>query len=83
MNRSIVNGLRDDDAESFYESRRSFASDYSGEGVKVLFKEHARKGSRGSNISFLSKKKHLQAPPAPTRPETKVYSLCCCISSLI
>ena len=66
-----MNGLRDDDAESFYDSRRSFASDYSGEGVKVFFKEHGRKGSRGSNASFLSRKKHLQ-PSSSNRPETKV-----------
>ena len=65
-----MNGLRDDDTESFYDNRRSFASEYSAEGVKVLFKEHGRKGSKGSNASFLSRKKQLQVPS--TRPETKV-----------
>ncbi|KAJ3554462.1 hypothetical protein NM688_g3099 [Phlebia brevispora] len=70
---SIVNGLRDDDAESFYDNRRSFASDYSGEGVKVLFKEHGRKGSKGSTTSFLSRKKQLQPSSSANRPETKVF----------
>ena len=64
-----MNGLRDDDAESFYDSRRSFASEYSGEGVKVFFKEHGRKGSRGSNASFLSRKKHLQPSSSNRDPQ--------------
>jgi hypothetical protein len=72
---SIVNGLRDDDAESIYASRTSFASDYSmqqpqAEGVQVLFKEHARAGSKGSNSSFLSRKRHSSGK---NRPETKVF----------
>ena len=68
--RSIVNGLRDDDAESFYDNRASFTSEYSAEGVKVFFKEHGRKGSKSSNTSLLSRKK--QQNSASQRPETKV-----------
>ncbi|EKM55914.1 uncharacterized protein PHACADRAFT_209427 [Phanerochaete carnosa HHB-10118-sp] len=68
---SIVNGLRDDDTESFFDNRASFASDYSGEGVKVFFKEHGRKSSKSSGTSFLSRKK--QSPSASQRPETKVF----------
>jgi serine/arginine repetitive matrix protein 2 len=69
---SIVNGLRDDDVESAYGGRASFASEYStrepnNDGVQVFFKEHTRKGS-GS--SFLSRKKTLQGKG---RPETKVF----------
>lgn len=72
--RSIVNGLRDDDAESMYASRNSFGSDYSAphqtvEGAQVLFKEHARTSSKGSSSSFLSRKK---SPTGKNRPETKV-----------
>lgn len=64
--RSIVNGLRDDDAESAYGDRASFTSEYSqNEAVKVFFKEHGRKSSKGSATSFLSRKKN-------PRPETKV-----------
>lgn len=68
-----MNGLRDEDAESLYASRSSIASDFSAsqsnaEGVQVLFKEHARAGSKGSNSSFLSRKKSL----GKSRPETKV-----------
>lgn len=72
--RSIVNGLRDDDAESLYMNRASFVSDYSyrdpGEGVQLFIKEHARKGSKDSTSSFLSRRKTQQQ--APRRPETKV-----------
>lgn len=70
-----MNGLRDEDAESMYASRTSFASDYSvapqqtAEGVQVLFKEHARTGSKGSSSSFLSRKK---TSAGKNRPETKV-----------
>ena len=72
--RSIVNGLRDDDAESFYDNRASFASEYSGEGgFRVFFKEHGRKGSKGSNTSLLSRKKHQAS--TSQRPETKVRAL--------
>ena len=68
-----MNGLRDDDAESFYASRSSIASNFSGsqsnaEGVQILFKEHTRAGSKGSNSSFLGRKKSL----GKNRPETKV-----------
>lgn len=70
--RSIVNGLRDDDGESFYGDRTSFASEYSlrdNDGVKVFFKEHGRKSSKGSHSSFISRKRQTQVP---LRPETKV-----------
>jgi serine/arginine repetitive matrix protein 2 len=72
--RSIVNGLRDEDAESFYDNRASFASEYSGEGVKVSFKEHGRKSSKSSNTSFVSRKamKPSSSASASQRPETKV-----------
>jgi len=68
---SIVNGLRDDDTESLYASRTSFASEYSvregtDEGVQVFFKEHARKNSGNS----FPRKKPL---PGMSRPETKVF----------
>lgn len=71
-----MNGLRDDDAESFYGNRASFASEYSlkesnNEGVQVYFKDHGRSGSKGSVSSFLSRKKQ-QSAPANNRPETKV-----------
>jgi len=70
---SIVNGLRDDDADSFYGNRASFASEYSlkesnSEGVQVYFKDHGRAPSRGSVGSLVSRKKQ------PTqRPETKIF----------
>ncbi|KAI0259943.1 hypothetical protein BC834DRAFT_590323 [Gloeopeniophorella convolvens] len=69
---SIVNGLRDDDEESFYGNRASFVSEYSlrDEGVQVFFKEHNRTGSKDSQASFLSRRKTLQNPK---RPETKVF----------
>jgi hypothetical protein len=70
--RSIVNGLRDEDFESSYAGRSSFASDNSMQqpaDVQVFFKEHGRSGSKGSNSSFLARKK---LPPAKNRPETKV-----------
>ncbi len=65
-----MNGLRDDDADSFYDNRASFTSEYSAEGVRVFFKEHARKTSKSSNTSLLSRKK--QPGTASQRPETKV-----------
>jgi serine/arginine repetitive matrix protein 2 len=71
--RSIVNGLRDDDEESFYGNRASFVSEYSlrDEGVQVFFKEHGRTGSKDSqSSSFLSRKKATQA--SSKRPDTKV-----------
>ena len=80
--RSIVNGLRDnglrdDDGESFYGDRASFYSEYSvkdDSNVKLFFKEHERKSSKGSVNSFLSRKKSLQQqqPKGTNRPETKV-----------
>ena len=68
-----MNGLRDEDDESVYGNRASFASEYStretsSEGMQVFFKEHGRTGSKGSNASFLSRKKS----PGKPRPETKV-----------
>lgn len=74
LSRNIVNGLRDDDLESVYNSRASFASEYSTrepteEGVKVYFKEHGRAVSKGSNSSFVPRKKS-QAEKG--RPETAV-----------
>lgn len=81
--RSIVNGLRDDDGESFYGDRASFYSEYSvkdNENVKLFFKEHERKNSKGSVNSFLSRKKPAQQQQpqssrggaSAARPETKV-----------
>ncbi|KAI0350253.1 hypothetical protein OH77DRAFT_1525055 [Trametes cingulata] len=73
---SIVNGLRDDDGESYYGDRASFYSEYSvkdtNENVKLFFKEHERKSSKGSTSSFLSRKKPQQ-PKGTARPETKVF----------
>jgi serine/arginine repetitive matrix protein 2 len=68
-----VNGLRDDDAESIWGNRASFASDVSlrepngvnGSGVQVLVREHSKKSN---NPSFLSRKKSQ----GRSRPETKV-----------
>ena len=73
--RSIVNGLRDDDGESFYGDRASFYSEYSvkdDSNMKLFFKEHERKSSKGSVNSFLSRKKSQQQPKGAARPETKV-----------
>ncbi|RPD59152.1 hypothetical protein L226DRAFT_536163 [Lentinus tigrinus ALCF2SS1-7] len=73
---SIVNGLRDDDGESFYGDRASFYSEYSvkdDSNVKLFFKEHERKSSKGSVNSFLSRKKSQQQPKGSARPETKVF----------
>lgn len=71
----IVNGLRDDDDESNYTGRYSFASEYStrengGEAVQVFVKDHGRSASKGSNSSFVSRKKTGQGK---SRPETKVF----------
>jgi serine/arginine repetitive matrix protein 2 len=69
-----VNGLRDDDMDSVYPSRASFASEYSGqegnESVQVRFKQHGRSGSTGSSTSFAPSSKKLY--PGNVRPETKV-----------
>ena len=86
VRRSIVNGLRDDDGESFYGDRASFYSEYSvkDDNMKLFFKEHERKSSKGSVNSFLSRRKS-QTQPSPSstpqqpakpaaRPETKVCS---------
>ena len=70
-----MNGLRDDDVDSLYANRASFASDYSmretnginGDGVQVFVKEHGRKNS---NPTFLTRKKSLGK--SESRPETKV-----------
>ena len=89
--RSIVNGLRDDDGESFYGDRASFYSEYSvrdSDNVKLFFKEHERKSSKGSVNSFLARRKSTSQSPSPqpqlqpqpqpqqpkgsARPETKV-----------
>lgn len=71
---SIVNGLRDEDTESVYASRASFASEYStrdnAEGVQVFVKGHSKSASKGSNSSFLSRKRLSQGKD---RPDTKVY----------
>jgi serine/arginine repetitive matrix protein 2 len=71
--RSIVNGLRDEDEESYYGNRASFVSEYSvrDEGVQLFFKEHGRTGSKDSQSSFLSRKKATPTS-AQKRPETKV-----------
>ena len=76
VSRSIVNGLRGDDSESFYGDRASFASEYSlrdgpNDGVQLHFKDHARSGSKGSMSSFMSSKKQGMG----NRPETKVRRL--------
>ncbi|TFK27392.1 hypothetical protein FA15DRAFT_666475 [Coprinopsis marcescibilis] len=69
----IVNGLRDDDDESVYTGRNSVSSEYSTrettEGLQVFVKEHVRAGSKGSNSSFVSRKK---GNGGKARPETKV-----------
>jgi serine/arginine repetitive matrix protein 2 len=41
------------------------------DGVQMFFKEHGRTGSKGSQSSFLSRKKSSQAQK---RPETKIRS---------
>ncbi|KAF9264744.1 hypothetical protein L218DRAFT_925263 [Marasmius fiardii PR-910] len=71
----IVNGLRDDDAESLYTGRTSFASEYDNdEGVQLFFKEHARSGSKGSASSFFSRRKSVKGNSGNSlRPETKVF----------
>ncbi|KAG6919954.1 hypothetical protein DXG01_013303 [Tephrocybe rancida] len=74
---NIVNGLReDDDDESLYTRRTSFASEYgprgtNGDGLQVFVKEHGhgRSGSKGSTSSFISRKRSQ----GKARPETKVF----------
>lgn len=77
--RSIVNGLRADDAESVYQHRVSMASAFSeaphdGEGEQLFFKEHARNLSKGSSRSnlVLQRKATLTGGSSRNRPETKV-----------
>lgn len=78
LHRSIVNGLRDDDVDSYYGGgRNSFASDYSARdgnaNYQVLVKEHNRAGSQGSTASSV-----VTPKKTALRPETKVtdpYSL--------
>lgn len=75
LSRNIVNGLRDDDGESFYGDRSSFVSEYSrrestSDGLRLFFKGHEKKGSKGSNVSTSTRKRQYSKPSA--RPETKV-----------
>jgi serine/arginine repetitive matrix protein 2 len=68
-----VNGLRDDDVESAYPSRGSYASEYSAgasasEGVQILFKDHTRSESKSSSSSYAPRRQHQ----AKDRPDTKV-----------
>ncbi|KAL0071466.1 hypothetical protein AAF712_001323 [Marasmius tenuissimus] len=71
----IVNGLRDDDAESIYTGRTSFASEYDNDdSVQLYFKEHQRTGSQGSTNSFFSRRKSVKGKGGgQARPETKVF----------
>ncbi|KAF5324499.1 hypothetical protein D9611_004284 [Ephemerocybe angulata] len=70
---NVVNGLRDDDDESLYTGRNSIGSEYStqesGGNMQVFVKEHTRASSKGSNSSFVSRKK---MNGGKSRPETKV-----------
>ncbi|KAF9452258.1 hypothetical protein P691DRAFT_247870 [Macrolepiota fuliginosa MF-IS2] len=78
---SIVSGLRsDEDEESIYTGRASFASEYSAgtqggqdwDNMQITVKEHARSNSKGSYSSFALKNKK-QPAQGKSRPETKVY----------
>jgi hypothetical protein len=71
--RSIVNGLRDDDEESYHWNRASFVSEHSvrDEGVQVFFREHGRTGSKDSQSSFLSRRSR-KAAQGEKHPDTKV-----------
>ena len=78
---NIVDGLRDDDRESTYNVRASFASEYSigGDSIQVTFKDRSQGGKRQSlrNSAFGSSLKPPSAPAGPaSRPETKVRRLC-------
>lgn len=69
---SIVNGLREDDVDSFYASRAS-SPDCSRENkddMQIFVRDHTRSTSKGSSSSFVSLKKAYQGK---NRPETKVY----------
>ncbi|KAL1680857.1 hypothetical protein EV122DRAFT_206859 [Schizophyllum commune] len=75
---NIVDGLRDDDRESTYNVRASFASEYSigGDSMQVTFKDRSQGGKRQSlrNSAFGSSLKPPSAPAGPaSRPETKVF----------
>lgn len=70
-----MNGLRADDAESIYQPRASFASEFSGgahesDGEQLFFKEHTRNISKGSNSSNFVRGKAVAQ--TTNRPETKV-----------
>jgi hypothetical protein len=71
--RNVVNGLRDEDDESLYTGRNSIGSEYStqenGGNMQVFVKGHGRTSSKGSQTSFMSRKK---MSGAKSRPETKV-----------
>lgn len=74
-----MNGLRDDDGESFYGDRTSFVSEYStkesnSDGLKLFFKGHERKSSKGSTTSF-SLRKRQQHSKGTNRPETKARDI--------
>ncbi|KAL1748097.1 hypothetical protein HDZ31DRAFT_30346 [Schizophyllum fasciatum] len=75
---SIVDGLRDDDRESLYTGRASFASEYSvgGDSMQVTFKDRTQGNKRQSlrSSAFGSSLKPPSAPAAAAaRPETKVF----------
>ncbi|KAI6103551.1 hypothetical protein F5141DRAFT_1189864 [Pisolithus sp. B1] len=70
---SIVNGLREDDVDSFYASRAS-SPDCSRENrddMQIFVREHTRSASKGSSSSFVSLKKAYQSK---NRPETKEWT---------
>ncbi|KAG6327820.1 hypothetical protein ID866_11269 [Astraeus odoratus] len=70
---SVVNGLREDDVDSFYASRASSPDDSreDREGMQIFVKEHGRSASKSSSSSFLPLKKAYQGK---NRPDTKVGS---------
>ncbi|KAI5899878.1 uncharacterized protein SCHCODRAFT_02606387 [Schizophyllum commune H4-8] len=75
---NIVDGLRDDDRDSTYNVRASFASEYSvgGDSMQVTFKDRSQGGKRLSlrNSTFGSSLKPPSAPAgSASRPETKVF----------
>ena len=83
FDRSIVNGLREEDEDDFADRRASFDSDFSSlthetnadsEAVQVFLKEHKRNASKGSNQSFATRKSK-KPTNGVNRPETKVTIL--------
>lgn len=76
---SIVDGLRDDDRESLYTGRASFASEYSvgGDSMQVTFKERGqgskRQSIRNSSMSAFGSSLKPPAAAGANRPETKVF----------